>query len=183
MSKYGDIAADQGLLILGLKNREQEALRTLYENYSGALNGIIYRIVGDDVISEEVLQDVIIKIWDKINSYDSTKGRLFTWMMQIARNSALDKVRSKEISQRNKTDQLDNIVSKVERANPVISYIPDVGMKKVLDTLRVEERTVIDLVYFKGFSQSEVAKHTSIPLGTVKTRLRMALKNLRKLLE
>ena len=152
----------------------------LYASYGGALNGVILRIVGDANIAEEVLQDVVIKIWNKIGQYDATKGRLFTWMMQLSRNAALDKLRSREISQKQKTDSIDNNVTRIEATHPVETIVPDVGLMKVLDSLREEERIVIDMVYFKGYTQSDVTKKTGIPLGTVKTRLRMALINLRK---
>jgi len=179
VSRYGNIALDQSRLIAGLRGKEQAALEVLYKQYGGALNGIINRIIGDNQISEEVLQDVIIKIWNKIDLYDEKKGRLFTWMMQLARNSALDKLRSKEISQLSKTDNIDDVVYSVETTRPVTTYIPDIGVQKVLDTLREEESSIIRLVYYQGYTQSEVSKRTGVPLGTVKTRLRMALKNLR----
>ncbi|NND16413.1 MAG: sigma-70 family RNA polymerase sigma factor [Eudoraea sp.] len=173
---------DQVSLVQGLLNREEAALNRLYVDYGAALNGIIKRIVVEPKIAEEVLQDVIIKIWNKIDQYDSAKGRFFTWMMQLSRNAAKDKLRSREISQLRKTDQLDNIVSNVERRNPVEMHMQDIGVRRLVDSLREEERQVIELVYFKGYTQSEAAKEIPLPLGTVKTRLRMAMKNLRSIL-
>lgn len=183
LSKFGNIAQDQSLLIQGLINRDEAALRELYNVYGAALNGVILRIVEDEVIAAEALQDVIMKVWQKIEIYDPSKGRLFTWMMQLARNTARDKFKTKEYSQKVKTDQIDQIVPIVERRNPVESYIEDIGVRKLIDSLREEERQVIYLVYFKGYTQAEAAKKIPIPLGTVKTRLRMALKNLKKVMD
>lgn len=183
MSQFGNIAEDQSLLIEGLRNRDESALRELYRAYGPALNGVILRIVEDEAIASEALQDVIMKIWEKIEQYDSNKGRLFTWMMQLARNTARDKFKTKEYSQKQKTDQIDQVVPIVESRNPIESYIEDIGVRKLIDSLRVEERQVIYLVYFKGYTQAEAAKEIPLPLGTVKTRLRMALKNLRKIMD
>lgn len=183
MSKYGNIATDHSLLVEGLRNREESALRALYTAYGSALNGIILRIVEDETIATEALQDVIMKVWGKIDQYDSSKGRLFTWMMQLARNTARDKFKTKEYSQKQKTDQIDQVVPIIEHQNPVELYIEDIGIRKLIDSLREEERQVIYLVYFKGYTQAEAAKEIPIPLGTVKTRLRMALKNLKKIMD
>jgi len=174
---------DQDSLVQGLLNRDEVALNRLYDDYGGALNGIIIRIVVEPKIAEEVFQDVIMKIWNKIDQYDQAKGRFFTWMMQLSRNAAKDKLRSREISQLQKTDQLDNIVSKVERRNPIEMHMQDIGVRRIVDSLREEERQVVELVYFQGYTQSEAAKEIPLPLGTVKTRLRMALKNMRVILE
>jgi len=183
LSKFGNIAEDQSLLVEGLRNRDELALRELYNAYGAALNGVILRIVEDEAIAAEALQDVIMKIWQKIEQYDSSKGRLFTWMMQLARNTAKDKFKTKEYSQKRKTDQIDQVVPIVESRNPVETYIEDIGVRKLIDSLREEESQVIYLVYFKGYTQAEAAKEIPIPLGTVKTRLRMALKNLKKIMD
>ena len=82
-------------LVLLLQQRSQSAYAYLYENYSGALRSIIFNIVNDDELANDVLQEVFIKIWRQIDSYDSTKGRLFTWMLNISRNASIDTVRSK----------------------------------------------------------------------------------------
>ena len=82
-------------LVLLLRQKSQSAYGYLYENYSGALRSIIFNIVNDDELANDVLQEVFIKIWRQIDSYDSTKGRLFTWMLNISRNASIDTVRSK----------------------------------------------------------------------------------------
>ncbi|UII28562.1 sigma-70 family RNA polymerase sigma factor [Fulvivirga maritima] len=171
---------DQAELAALLKNKDKAAMKYLYENYSAALYGVILRIVVDEKVAEEVLQDAFLKIWDKIATYDAQKGRLFTWMLNLTRNLAIDKLRSKEIKRVQKTDELSNNVYNIERDNLIHQNIDTIGVEKFLDKLREEERLVIDLIYFRGYTQSEVSEEKNIPLGTVKTRLRMALTNLRK---
>ncbi|HNP49634.1 MAG TPA: sigma-70 family RNA polymerase sigma factor, partial [Bacteroidia bacterium] len=83
-------------LIRLLSNREEKGIEILYDNYSAALYGVIHRIVQQDEIAEDVLQETFLKIWNNFGQYDSAKGRLFSWMINIARNASIDKVRSKE---------------------------------------------------------------------------------------
>lgn len=129
------------------------------------------------------MQDVFLKIWDKIGSYDNAKGKLFTWMLNIARNQAIDKLRSREISKSNKTKDIDSLVHKVDNQGQVEQNIDGIGMAEILKALPEEQRFVVDCLYFKGYTQSELAEESGIPLGTVKTRLRSAMQQLRILVE
>ncbi len=165
-----------------LTQRDTSALDYLYDHYSSALYSIILRIIRKEDLAEEVLQDVFLKIWDRIASYDSSKGRLFTWMLNIAKNQAIDKTRSKEMSQRRKTDDIDDLVNKVDRKEASELQIEAIGLKELLTKLPEEQRFVIDHLYLKGYTQSELAEQFGIPLGTVKTRTRMALIELRVML-
>lgn len=140
------------------------------------------RIVRKEEVGEEVLQDVFLKIWDRIGSYEPAKGRLFTWMLNIARNQAIDKTRSKEMSKGRKTDDIDNLVNTIDRQESAELQVEAIGLKEVLTKLPEEQRFVIDLLYLKGYTQSEVAEEFGIPLGTVKTRTRMGMIELRSLL-
>ncbi len=133
-------------------------------------------------IAEEVLQDVFMKIWDKIDQYDATKGKLFTWMLNIARNQAIDKTRSKELSKDQKTKDISKLVNTIDRADYGEQRIDGIGLPEVLKKLPEEQQLIIDYLYFKGYSQSELAEEQNIPLGTVKTRLRSALQTLRTIL-
>jgi RNA polymerase sigma factor, sigma-70 family len=144
--------------------------------------GIILRVVKSEDVAEEVLQDVFLKIWERIGSYDTTKGRLFTWMMNIARNQAIDKTRSKEISKSKKTDDIDNLVNQIDKNDYGEASIDAIGLKEVMTKLPEEQRFVVDYLYLKGYTQSELAEDFNIPLGTVKTRLRLAMIELRTLL-
>lgn len=167
----------------GLRHKNQATLDYLYDHYSGALYGIIVRIVRREEVAEEVLQDVFLKIWDKVESYDPTKGRLFTWMLNLARNQAIDKTRSKEISKGRKTDDIDNLVNKIDNAEHSELAVDSIGLKEVLDRLPEVQRFVVEHLYLKGYSQSELAKEFDIPLGTVKTRLRLGMIELRSILK
>jgi RNA polymerase sigma factor (sigma-70 family) len=145
------------------------------------LYGVIHRILLNENIAEEVLQDVFIKIWDKIDSYDASKGKLFTWMLNIARNQAIDKTRSREISKEKKTKDIDLHVNRIDRSEYVEQKIEGIGVQEVLKSLSEEQRFVVEYLYFKGYTQSELADESGIPLGTVKTRLRAAMQQLRAL--
>ena len=107
----------------------------MYDKYAGALLGVISRVIERESIAEELLQDVFLKIWDKIDTYDSSKGRLFTWMLNIARNQAIDKTRSRELSKAKKTGDIENYVSKIDREKSVEQSVEAIGMEKLLNSL------------------------------------------------
>ncbi len=141
---------------------------------------MISRIISHEDIAEEVLQDAFLKIWNKIDTYDASKGRLFTWMLNVTRNLAIDRARSKEISQNRKTNDIDLLVGKVNRAQQVETAVEGIGVRELLDRLPEEQKFVVEYLYLRGYTQSELAEESGIPLGTVKTRLRMAMMDLRK---
>ncbi|WP_315819939.1 RNA polymerase sigma factor [Paraflavitalea speifideaquila] len=170
-------------LVSLLKNRDNKAFGYLYDHYSGALYSIILQILGDTELANDVLQDVFVNIWRKIESYDSTKGRLFTWMLNIARNASIDTLRSKTYQNDRKNQSMDDqgvghLVALVTQVN-----VDNIGFRKVLTQLREEQRLLIDLAYFKGYTHEEIAEMENIPLGTVKTRIRSALTQLRGFLK
>ena len=170
---------EESELVSRLRERDRLALEYLYDHYSGALYGAILRIVRKQDIADEVLQDVFLKIWDKFDSYDSTKGKLFTWILNVARNQAIDKTRSREISKEKKTTGIDNVVNRIDRSEYLEQGIDGIGVKDILKDLPEEQRFVVEYLYFKGYTQSELADEHNIPLGTIKTRLRLAMKQLR----
>jgi RNA polymerase sigma-70 factor (ECF subfamily) len=166
-------------LVALLKTKDNQAFSYLYDNYAGALCGIIRQIVPDGELVNDVLQEVIVSIWRKIDSYDPQKGRLFTWMLNIARNAAIDKTRSKNYQVGLRQQPIDE----QDYLHPVVKPgIDDFGLKKVISKLKDEQRLLIDLSYYQGFTHEQIAKALNIPLGTVKTRLRSALTQLRTLL-
>ena len=171
--------SEQELVAL-LKEQNNDAFNYLYDHYSGALFTIINQIVPDKDTASDVLQEVFVNVWRKISTYDETKGRLFTWMLNIARNAAIDKVRSKGYRDTQRTQSIAEGESGMAMSsNPVVN---DVGLKKVLTTLNEEYRKLIDLSYFQGFTHEEIAKMLGIPLGTVKTRIRTAISQLRTMI-
>ena len=166
-------------LVASLRSKKEDAFSYLYEHYSGALYGAIKQIVGDAELSNDVLQETFVNIWRRIESYNETKGRLFTWMLNIARNAAIDKVRSKGFQQSQRQIPLDG-----EAIQPSVRPgIDDYGLKKLILKLKDEQRLLIDLSYFQGYTHEQIATALHIPLGTVKTRIRSALTQLRALMQ
>jgi RNA polymerase sigma factor (sigma-70 family) len=151
----------------------------LYDHYSAALYGMIIRIVKNEGVAEEVLQDVFLKIWNRFDNYDASKGRLFTWMLNLARNLAIDRTRSREIIKSQKTSDIGNFVNTINNADSIEQKTDDIGVKDILKALPEEQRFVVEHLYLKGFTQSELAEESGIPLGTIKTRLRLAMQQLR----
>jgi RNA polymerase sigma factor (sigma-70 family) len=169
-------------LVSLLKDRNDKAFGYLYDNYSGSLYTIISQIVIDLELANDVLQEVFINIWRKIESYDSTKGRLFTWMLNIARNASIDTLRSKgyQNSQKNQAmpEHEDWNIGGQSGIN-----VDHIGFRKILERLKREHRVLIELAYFKGYTHEEISGIENIPLGTVKTRIRNALMQLREYLQ
>ena len=167
-------------LIQALRNREKIGIEALYDMYSASLYGVISRIVIDTPTSEDVLQETFVKIWHSFSNYSAEKGRLFTWMVNIARNLAIDKIRSKDFKNQSKNHELENNVTFIDEQKNTV-YKPELmGIKNLVETLKPEQKSILDLVYFKGYTHVEAAEELGIPLGTIKTRLRMAIQELRK---
>ncbi len=164
-----------------LRSRDSRAFGYLYDNYSGALLGIINQIVDDIDLANDVLQDVFVNIWRKIESYDSGKGRLFTWMLNIARNASIDLIRSSAYQNMRRTKDIDDNYEVGSGAD--LLKVDHIGLKKVLEKLKEEHRVLVELSYFKGYTHEEISEIEDIPLGTVKTRIRNALKHLREILK
>lgn len=169
-------------LILLLQQQDQQAFSYLYDNYAPALNGVIFRLVEDRALAEDILQEVFVKIWNNFSSYDKSKGRLFTWMINLTRNLAIDTMRSKGYKKQGKISGDENSVSNIQDSFN-ISQFDSMGIRDQLKNLKPDQRIVIDLAYFNGFTQDEIAKQIGIPLGTVKTRMRTAILELRKILQ
>lgn len=167
-------------LVSLLKQKDTKAFEYLYENYSGALYNIVMQIIGDIELSNDVLQDVFVSIWRKIESYDSGKGRLFTWMLNITRNASIDVLRSKSYQNSKKNQSISDQNEFDNGGKTSQLNVDNIGVRKILEKLKPEHRVLIDLAYFKGYTQEEIAEIESIPIGTVKTRIRNALIQLRE---
>ena len=170
-------------LVTLLQRQDQHAFAYLYDNYSGALNGVIYRMLEDKELTEDFLQESFVKIWNNFASYDKTKGRLFTWMLNLTRNLTIDMLRSKGYKKQHKISADENSVSNLSDNSYGADKFDTMGIRKQLENLKPEQRIIIDLAYFNGFTQEEIAKEIDIPLGTVKTRMRAAILALRKMLQ
>ncbi|MNL06044.1 ECF RNA polymerase sigma factor SigL [compost metagenome] len=167
-------------MVIALKSRDITAMQALYDMYSGALLGVISRIVQPVEVAEDLLQETFIKIWNSSDGYDPTKGRLFTWMMNIARNLAIDKLRSKDFKNSGKNQDIENNVDFIDAQKEVTFNADTLGVKDMVNALKPELNVVLNMVYFKGYTHAEAAEELSLPLGTVKTRIRMAIMELRK---
>ncbi len=161
-----------------LRRRETSAMTVLYDKYSGALFGAILRVVHSQEIAEEVLQDTFTKVWRNFESYNAEKGRLFTWLINIARNSAIDATRLKGYNRQNQP--LENVVNTIDNQQSTTTNPETIGLRELTEKLSPEYKDLIDLIYFKGFTQSEAAEALNIPLGTVKTRVRAAMSRLKE---
>ncbi len=168
-------------LTSALKAKDQQAFSYLYDHYSGSLYSIILQIVKSPEVASDVLQEVFVNIWRKIESYDPIKGRLFTWMLNISRNASIDMLRSKNYQNSQKNQEITDNVYGGNQATQ--TNIDGIGLSKFLGKLRPEQRVLIELAYFKGYTHDEIAQIEDIPLGTVKTRIRNALLQLREFLK
>ena len=166
-----------------LQNRDKQAFSYLYDNYAPALNNIIYRMVEDVALSEDILQEAFVKIWHNFTSYDKSKGRLFTWMLNLTRNLTIDMLRSKGYKKQSKISGDENSVNNIQDNSFSINKFDSLGIRKQLSNLKPDQRIIIDMAYFNGYTQDEIAKEIGIPLGTVKTRMRTAILELRKMLQ
>lgn len=171
---------DQEVYIVSLwEEKDKRAISLLYDRYAAALFGIALRIVHLESLAEDVVQETFVKAWRNHKSYDAAKGTIFTWLLNIARNTAIDKTRSTEFRQHGKIQTLDSSV--YMREDFTIEFNPDlIGLDKIVKKLEEKYRIIVELIFFQGFTQYEVTEHLDIPLGTVKSRLRIALRELRK---
>lgn len=169
-------------LVQRLRTRDEAALSLFYDRYSAALYGVILRIVKKEEEAEDVLQEALVKIWNSFASYDASKGRLYTWVLNICRNLSIDKIRSRQHRVSSRTQGLDDSPMAMAQAAPATFRPEHIGLKEIITTLIPEQRQIIDLLYFEGYTQSEVAEELNLPLGTVKTRARTAIKLLSKII-
>ncbi len=170
-------------LVTLLREQDQSAFSYLYDNYASALNGIIIRMVDDTQLAEDILQEAFLKIWNNFKQYDTSKGRLFTWMINITRNLTIDTLRSKGYKKGKKISQDENSVITYQDKSSKTDRFDTIGLRKQLQHLKPEQKVIIDMAYFSGYTQEEISKEMEIPLGTVKTRMRTAIIELRKLLQ
>lgn len=181
MAETSHIRPIEDKIISLLHQRDKRAVELIYTHYGGTLLGVISRILKSEELAEDIFQDAMVKIWKNAASYDKSRGRLFTWMINICRNLAIDVLRSKKFQATLKIQNAEQLVSS-ENA-PSYSFNPDqIGLVELVGKLKPEHIAIIEIIYYKGHTQKEAAEALEIPLGTVKTRLRIALRELRQLL-
>lgn len=177
-----ELNASDAALIQRIVQRDESALAALYDRYAGMLSSVLNRILRDTQAVEEILQDIFYQLWRTASQFDSARGSLAGWLMVIARNRAISRLRKHNPSEGDELDEnsvalpvnLDNVVAQRELLGRV---------QGALESLPKEQRAVLELAYFQGMTHSEIARHTGDPLGTVKTRLRSAVETLKRNLQ
>ena len=168
--------ASEAILINRLRDGDTTAMGVLYDHFADALYGVVCRIVQDDALAADILQDSFVKVWQNADQYDPEKSRLFTWMLRICRNTAIDRIRQR---QRRNTREIQTSAGNVwdkgsEQIQPQHLDLPELVQK-----LDRKYREVLNLLFFQGMTQQEVSDTLGIPLGTVKSRLKVSLRELR----
>ena len=159
--------------------KDEKAFTHIYDMYSKSLFSVINVLMKNREESEDVLQEVFIKIWKNIDSYNESKGRFYTWMLNIARNSTIDKLRSKNFNNSQKNLTADNFVNQLEDSNKLVNLVDSIGIQEFVKKLKPKCIQIIDLLFFKGYTQQEASDELAIPLGTVKTQNRNCISDLR----
>jgi len=165
-----------------LASGDHKQFGIIYDHFSHSLYGIIKKIVNDEELAQDLLQETFVKVWNNASSYSDQKSRLFTWLLNIARNTCIDYLRSKQGKKDKKNHSLEKIVG-IENKGVNSPNHEHIGLNKLINNLRPEYRAIIDLIYFEGFTHEEIARNLEIPLGTVKTRSRAAVQSLKKAIE
>jgi RNA polymerase sigma-70 factor (ECF subfamily) len=171
---------DLDLIVRKFQNKEVSAFEKLYGMYSENICGVINTIVHNPERAQEICQDVFVKIWDKADTYNSSKGRFFTWILNIARNAAIDEVRSKSYKEQKKNLSADYFVDILESGENLQKKMDTIGLKKLLVNLKEKCIQIISLLYFQGYTQKEAAEELDIPIGTIKTRNRSCISKIRE---
>ena len=167
-------------MVIAIRNQDSIGIDALYDMYSSSLYGIIFRIVQQNELAEDILQETFLKIWNSFSSYDQEKGRLFTWMANVARNLSIDKLRSKDFRNNSKNQDIENAVNFID-AEQHTSFNPDgFGIKDMVEKLLPEHKAILNLIYYRGYTHIEAAEELGIPVGTLKTRVRKAILTMRK---
>lgn len=170
------------LLPLVLK-KDDKAFTILYDMYSKNLYGVIFNLIRDKEEAEDILQEVFVKIWKNIDSYNESKGRFFTWILNIARNTTIDKLRSKGFNNSQKNLSSDNFVHLLDDSNKLTNLIDTIGIQEFVKKLKPKCIQIINLLFFQGYTQQEASDELEIPLGTVKTQNRNCINDLRNFLQ
>lgn len=170
-------------LLQQIYKKDGKAFTTLYDMYSKSLYGVIFTILKDKEESEDTLQEVFVKIWKNIDTYNESKGRFYTWILNIARNSSIDRLRSKSHNNSLKNLSSDNFVHILDYNTSATNKIDAIGIREFINKLKPKCIRLIDLLFFKGYTQQEASDELEIPLGTVKTQNRNCINELRTILQ
>ncbi|MCR9133378.1 MAG: sigma-70 family RNA polymerase sigma factor [bacterium] len=170
---------DQIVRYLHAKN--DRAIELIFENYSLAMMNVIRSVVKNEAVAEDVLQKVLVKIWEKGDSFDPQKAGLYTWLIRISKNAAIDETRGKDFLRSRKSESVDNFVFNGEAIHQKSVQERKNGVWESVNQLPDAQRCLIDMAYFQGYTQKEISQELNLPLGTVKTRMRKAISTLRRI--
>lgn len=166
-------------LVRGLQRGDEKALEKIYDAYGHALYGQIIRIVGSEEVAQEILQDTFTKVWTHRMSYDGRQGRLYTWMMRIARNASLNYLESKHGKRRYEIQSDTDLVyigdNKLEKS------MESLDLRGAVNDLDPKYREVLHMIYYQGYTHVQVSEELDLPLGTVKSRIKIGIRELKKL--
>ncbi|TXC89769.1 sigma-70 family RNA polymerase sigma factor [Metabacillus litoralis] len=164
-------------------NKDRIAFEILYDRYEKLLYSFAYRLTNDASLTEEVVQDVFLKLWNGTNVYDESKGKLSSWLLTITRNKAIDEIRKRKRHTHEEIIDKDSLVQDEDSVEDKIEWNEQkINIQRAMNSLKEDQQQIINLFYFKGLSQQKIANQCELPLGTVKGRIRIALKHLRKML-
>lgn len=161
-----------------LNKSDRKAISLLYDNYAASLYGVVLRIVKQEQVAEDVMQEGFVKVWKNAKEYDANKAKLFTWLLRIFRNTAIDKLRSMKRKSGNEI-QVDDLVV-YEKG--VSSFNPDgMDLQKHFEHLEDKYQSVIEAYFYQGLTHQQMSDEMDLPLGTIKSRIKIALRELRKI--
>lgn len=172
------ISAIEKEIVTLLEKGDKKAITLLYEYYADSLFGVIKKVITDEDTAQDVLQESFIKIWRYAKKYDASKAKLFTWLYRIAYNTAIDKVRSQK-NKSGKEVQIETSAVYKITSNELNQDVLDI--KKHLSSLDEKYQTVVNALFFEGMTQQEASDELNIPLGTIKSRLKIGLRELKKI--
>ncbi|WP_058309175.1 RNA polymerase sigma factor [Gracilibacillus massiliensis] len=163
-----------------IQHGDQTALESLYDKYEKLLFSFIFKITNNREITEEVIQEVFLKVWTKKGMYDSSKGKFSSWLLTISRYAAIDIMRKKKTSHYS-IEERDALQNEAPSLEEELEWKEESqNIKKAMQQLNEDQQKVITLFYFKALSQQKIAEQLNIPLGTVKGRVRLALQHMKK---
>lgn len=168
-------------LMARVKAGDETALADLYDRFAGTLNALALRVLRDSADAEEVVQEVFLHAWNRAATYDPTRSSVSTWLVLITRSRSIDRLRTRQVVDRTH-DQVRH-QRKLHESPRASANVQDMDRRRrmhaALAGLPEEQRRVLELAYYGGMTQREIAEATGIPLGTVKTRTLLAMKKLR----
>ncbi|MCR9051098.1 RNA polymerase sigma factor [Phaeodactylibacter xiamenensis] len=167
-------------LVRRLQARDKSAIAEVYDAYAPSLYGIALHIVRSEAIAQDVVQETFIKVWKNAATYDTRKGTLFTWLLNITRNGAIDKTRSAAFRRRRQNLPVDEHLKNNHKLSTA-QNTDQIGLRSFVNQLEEKYRDIIELAYFQGYTQQEIAEDLDLPIGTVKSRVRIGLRELRKI--